>query len=164
MHAGATQYRCFIHARVRIRRVANLVGAEAILKLRVLRSQPRLRCVLGLPRRGSNQRHHAQRYADGIARPVRASRPRRPPHHTFDGSSSSCRAARRSPLGRRRRRAAPKRFRHRDGRVTTVPFHGGRDIAPSLLRKIARDIQLSVDELCGFDRADHRPGHRTEVE
>ena len=53
MHAGATQYRCFIHARVRIRRVANLVGAEAILKLRVLRSQPRPRCVLGLPRRGS---------------------------------------------------------------------------------------------------------------
>ena len=30
-----------------------LVGAEAVLKLRVLRSQPRLRCVLGLPRRGS---------------------------------------------------------------------------------------------------------------
>ena len=43
--------------RVRIRRVANLVsnlvGAEAVLKLRVLRSQPRLRCVLELPRRGS---------------------------------------------------------------------------------------------------------------
>ena len=36
-----------------IRRVANLVGAEAILKLRVLRSQPRPRCVLGLPRHGS---------------------------------------------------------------------------------------------------------------
>ena len=32
---------------------ANLVGAEAVLKLRVLRSQPRLRCVLELPRRGS---------------------------------------------------------------------------------------------------------------
>ena len=42
-----TQYRCFIHARVWIRRVANLVGAEAVLKLRVLRSQPRPRCVLG---------------------------------------------------------------------------------------------------------------------
>ena len=47
------RYPCFIHARVRIRRVANLVGAEAVLKLRGLRSQPRLRCVLGLPRRGS---------------------------------------------------------------------------------------------------------------
>ena len=53
VHAGATQHPCFIHARVRIPRVANLVGAEAVLKLRVLRSQPRLRCVLGLPRRGS---------------------------------------------------------------------------------------------------------------
>ena len=48
-----TQYRCFIHARVWIRRVANLVGAEAVLKLRVLRSQPRPRYVLGLPRHGS---------------------------------------------------------------------------------------------------------------
>ena len=53
VHAGATQHPCFIHARVRIRRVANLVGAEAVLKLQVLRSQPRLRCVLALPRRGS---------------------------------------------------------------------------------------------------------------
>ena len=34
--------------------------------------------------------------------------------------------------------------------------NGGPDIAPSLLRKIARDIQLSVDELCGFDRAGRR--------
>ena len=36
-----------------IRRVANLVGAEAVLKLRMLRSPPRLRCVLGPPGRGS---------------------------------------------------------------------------------------------------------------
>ena len=106
VHAGATQYRCFIHARVRIRRVANLVGAEAILKLRVLRSQPRPRCVLGLPRRGSTSGTNAQRYADAIARPV-SKPPPPPPHHAFDGSSSSCRAAGRSPLGRRRRRAAP---------------------------------------------------------
>ena len=50
-----------------------------------------------------------------------------------------------------RQHGSHKRFRHTDGRVTTVPFHKGRDIAPSLLRKIARDVQLSVDELCGFD-------------
>ncbi len=49
-----------------------------------------------------------------------------------------------------RQQGSHKRFRHPDGRVTTVPFHGSRDIAPSLLRKIARDVQLSVDELCGF--------------
>ena len=39
-----------------------------------------------------------------------------------------------------------KQFRHSDGRSTTVPFHGGRDISPTLLRKIAADIHLTVDE------------------
>jgi predicted RNA binding protein YcfA (HicA-like mRNA interferase family) len=37
-------------------------------------------------------------------------------------------------------------FRHADGRATTVPDHGGRDISPSLLRKIARDVGMSVEE------------------
>jgi predicted RNA binding protein YcfA (HicA-like mRNA interferase family) len=37
-------------------------------------------------------------------------------------------------------------FRHADGRGTTVPDHGGRDISPSLLRKIARDIGMTVEE------------------
>jgi predicted RNA binding protein YcfA (HicA-like mRNA interferase family) len=27
-----------------------------------------------------------------------------------------------------------------------VPFHPGRDISPSLLRKIAADVKLTVDE------------------
>ena len=40
-----------------------------------------------------------------------------------------------------------KQFRHADGRGTTVPFHRGRDISPILLRKIARDIGLSADDL-----------------
>jgi predicted RNA binding protein YcfA (HicA-like mRNA interferase family) len=48
-----------------------------------------------------------------------------------------------------RQRGSHKQFRHRDGRVTTVPFHPGRDISPTLLRQIARDIGLSVDELLG---------------
>jgi len=43
-----------------------------------------------------------------------------------------------------RQRGAHKQFRHADGRGTTVPFHKGRDISPSLLRKIARDIGLPV--------------------
>jgi predicted RNA binding protein YcfA (HicA-like mRNA interferase family) len=30
---------------------------------------------------------------------------------------------------------------------TTVPFHAARDISPTLLRKIARDIGLDVEEL-----------------
>ena len=46
-----------------------------------------------------------------------------------------------------RQRGSHKQFRHADGRSTTVPFHAGRDIAPTLLRKIARDTGLTVDEL-----------------
>ena len=48
-----------------------------------------------------------------------------------------------------RQRGSHKQFRHADGRATTVPFHKGRDLAPSLLRKIARDIELTVDQLLG---------------
>ena len=44
-----------------------------------------------------------------------------------------------------RQRGSHKQFRHADGRGTTVPFHQGRDIAPPLLRKIARDIGLTVE-------------------
>lgn len=46
-----------------------------------------------------------------------------------------------------RQRGSHKQFRHEDGRVTTVPFHKGRDISPVLLRKIARDIGIAVEEL-----------------
>jgi len=46
-----------------------------------------------------------------------------------------------------RQRGSHKQFRHADGRVTTVPFHKGRDISPALLRKIAQDIGLRVEEL-----------------
>lgn len=46
-----------------------------------------------------------------------------------------------------RQRGSHKQFRHEDGRGTTVPFHKGRDISPTLLRKIANDIDLTVEEL-----------------
>ena len=36
---------------------------------------------------------------------------------------------------------------HEDGRRATVPVHRGKDIGPGLLRKILRDIEVSVDEL-----------------
>ena len=45
-----------------------------------------------------------------------------------------------------RQRGSHKQFRHADGRATTVPFHGGRDISPILLRQIAKNIGLTVDE------------------
>ena len=46
-----------------------------------------------------------------------------------------------------RQRGSHKQFRHADGRATTVPFHASRDISPILLRKIARDIGISPEEL-----------------
>jgi predicted RNA binding protein YcfA (HicA-like mRNA interferase family) len=48
-----------------------------------------------------------------------------------------------------RQRGSHRQFRHTDGRGTTVPFHPGRDIAPTLLRKIARDVGITVEELLG---------------
>ena len=45
-----------------------------------------------------------------------------------------------------RQRGSHKQFRHGDGRVTTVPDHKGRDIAPGLLRKIIEDIHLTPEE------------------
>lgn len=46
-----------------------------------------------------------------------------------------------------RQRGSHKQYRHEDGRSTTVPFHGGRDISPALLRQIAKDIRLTVEEM-----------------
>jgi predicted RNA binding protein YcfA (HicA-like mRNA interferase family) len=45
-----------------------------------------------------------------------------------------------------RQRGSHKQFRHADGRATTVPFHSGRDISPTLLRRIAKDIGIEIDE------------------
>jgi predicted RNA binding protein YcfA (HicA-like mRNA interferase family) len=49
-----------------------------------------------------------------------------------------------------RQRGSHKQFRHPDGRCTTIPFHAGRDISPTLLRKIAADVHLTIDELLSF--------------
>jgi len=46
-----------------------------------------------------------------------------------------------------RQRGSHKQFRHPDKRCTTVPFHTGKDISPILLRKIAKDINVTVQEL-----------------
>ncbi|MCU0529349.1 MAG: hypothetical protein MUD04_07630 [Cyanobium sp. Prado107] len=36
------------------------------------------------------------------------------------------------------------------GRCTTVPAHKGRDIAPPLLRPIAKDIGMTVQEFLSY--------------
>ena len=46
-----------------------------------------------------------------------------------------------------RQRGSHRQLKHPDGRMTTVPFHKGRDISPALLRKIASDIDMTVEEL-----------------
>ena len=45
-----------------------------------------------------------------------------------------------------RQRGSHKQYRHPDGRATTVAFHPGRDISPILLRQIAKDIDVTLDE------------------
>ena len=37
-------------------------------------------------------------------------------------------------------------YRHTDGRVTTIPFHVGKDLPRPLLRSILSDIKLSIAE------------------
>jgi predicted RNA binding protein YcfA (HicA-like mRNA interferase family) len=49
-----------------------------------------------------------------------------------------------------RQKGSHKQFRHPDGRGTTVPFHSGRDVSPILLRQIAKDIHMTVDELLKY--------------
>lgn len=49
-----------------------------------------------------------------------------------------------------RQRGSHKQFRDNAGRCTTVPFHKGRDISPILLRQIAKDIGLTVDDLLKY--------------
>ena len=53
-----------------------------------------------------------------------------------------------------RQRGSHRQFRHADGRGTTVPFHQGRDISPTLLRQIAKDIGLSVEDFLAGTSAD----------
>lgn len=43
-------------------------------------------------------------------------------------------------------KGAHRFYRRPDGRTTTVPFHAGRDISPVLLRKICRDIDMSIED------------------
>jgi predicted RNA binding protein YcfA (HicA-like mRNA interferase family) len=45
-----------------------------------------------------------------------------------------------------RQRGSHTQHRHPDGKVTTVPFHAGRDIAPLLLRHICKDISISIED------------------
>ena len=49
-----------------------------------------------------------------------------------------------------RQRGSHQQFRDAKGHCTTVPADKGRDIAPPLLRQIAKDIGISVEELLSY--------------
>lgn len=57
------------------------------------------------------------------------------------------RALRRAGFEVSRQKGSHVRLRHPDGRVTTVPVHAGQTIGRGLLRKILRDVDLSVEAL-----------------
>ena len=61
-------------------------------------------------------------------------------------SSEVCRILERLGFVSVRQRGSHVQYCHADGRGTTVPMHKGRDIAPPLLRQIARDIGLTAEE------------------
>ncbi|RCX09083.1 putative RNA binding protein YcfA (HicA-like mRNA interferase family) [Anaerobacterium chartisolvens] len=44
-----------------------------------------------------------------------------------------------------RQKGSHKNFRHQDGRTTVVPFHG-EDLGRGLIRKILKDIEISIDQ------------------
>lgn len=60
--------------------------------------------------------------------------------------SEVCRILERLGFKMVRQRGSHIQYRHADGRGTTVPMHKGRDISPSLLRQIAKDIGLTIEE------------------
>ena len=49
-----------------------------------------------------------------------------------------------------RQRGSHQQFRDAKGRCTTVPANKGRDIAPPLLRQIAKYIGMSVEEFFSY--------------
>jgi predicted RNA binding protein YcfA (HicA-like mRNA interferase family) len=45
-----------------------------------------------------------------------------------------------------RQKGSHQQFRHHDGRATTVPMHGSRDLSPLLLRQICKDIGVTPED------------------
>ena len=45
-----------------------------------------------------------------------------------------------------RQKGSHCQLKHIDGRQTTVPNHRGRDLSPFLLRQIAKDIGMTIED------------------
>ena len=37
-------------------------------------------------------------------------------------------------------------YRHQDGRTTLIPYHGGEEIGPKLIRRILKEIKITREE------------------
>jgi len=50
-----------------------------------------------------------------------------------------------------RQRGSHIRYRHPDGRLTTIPDHGHQDVPKGLLHKIIRnDLEMTLDDFFGY--------------
>ncbi len=49
-----------------------------------------------------------------------------------------------------RQKGSHAKFKHPDGRATTVPIHGSQDIGRGLLRKILRDIEFDISDFIKY--------------
>jgi len=45
-----------------------------------------------------------------------------------------------------RQKGSHIQFKHKDGRMTTVPFHKGKDVSPILLKLIIKEIKISLED------------------
>ena len=124
-----------------------LVGAEAVLKLRALRASGDFDAYWISTRRANTSGTTPSDTLMGQRRRS-ASRPRRPLHHAFDASSSSCRDARRSSLGRRRRRATPNRSTNTlsQWRRSAASSAKSPSLCPGRSRTAARSISQNSSE------------------
>jgi predicted RNA binding protein YcfA (HicA-like mRNA interferase family) len=61
--------------------------------------------------------------------------------------SDVVRALRRIGFDTVRQRGSHVFLAHPDGRATVVPVHAGETLGPGLLRKIARDLDMTRDQL-----------------
>ena len=46
---------------------------------------------------------------------------------------------------RERRTGSHERWKHDDGRATTIPIHGGREIGPPLLYRILKQLGIDLE-------------------
>ena len=49
-----------------------------------------------------------------------------------------------------RQTGSHQRWRHKDGRATTIPIHGGRDIGPPLFYRILEQLGIDLETFEGL--------------